>query len=256
MSRASLMAFICLSLIGVKALAWGQTGHRVIGKVAETHLNKKAKKAIEDLLGHETLATVSTYMDEIRSDDRFDHTHPWHYTTIPEGETYESCEKSSKGELVEAIGRMKGILLSEESSAEEKREALKFIVHLVGDLHQPLHVGNGTDRGGNDVKLEFFYEPSNLHRIWDSGMIDAKQYSYTELARVVNHPSKSDLEEWQKGTPADWATEAMQYRDQVYDYGNKDYVSYEYMYQNWDLVQQQLQKGGVRLAAMLNEIFG
>jgi len=238
------------------ALGWGQIGHRVIGEVAENHLSPKAKKAIDEILGHESLAVVSTYMDEIRSDDDFDHTHPWHYTTIPEGETYETCEKNQKGEAVEAILRMKKILEDENAPMAEKKQALKFLVHLVGDIHQPLHVGTGTDRGGNDVKLEFFYEPSNLHRIWDSGMIDAKQYSYTELAELVDHADNTRVKNWQQGGPADWANEAMQYRDQVYDYGDKDYVSYEYMYKNWDLVKMQLEKGGIRLAGMLNEIFG
>ncbi len=250
-----LLPLLFLGLFAQSAWGWGQIGHRVIGQVAENHLSKKARKAIENLLGHESLAEASTYMDEIRSDDNFDHTHPWHYTTIPAGETYESCEKSDKGELIEAIGRMRTILESETASRTEKVEALRFLVHLVGDLHQPLHVGNGEDRGGNDIKLEFFYEPSNLHRIWDSGMIDSKQYSYTELAAVVDHATVAELNRWRQGTPIDWANEAMQYRPQVYDIGEKDYLSYEYVYKNWDLVKRQLAKGGVRLAAMLNDIF-
>lgn len=253
------MKFIAVAAFffsAINAFGWGQTGHRVIGEIAENHLSRKAKKNIEKLLGDESLAIVSTWMDEIRSDEAYDHTHPWHYTTIPPGETYETAEVEDGGRLVKAIEDMIGTLKNEEKPKEEKVEALKMLVHLVGDLHQPLHVGTGEDRGGNDVKLEFFYQPSNLHRIWDSGMIDHKQLSYTELAEAVDHASKDQVQKWTKGTVADWADEAVQYREQVYAIGDKDYLSYEYVYKNWDLVQQQLQKAGVRLAGVLNAIYG
>lgn len=248
------LSFVALSF--TNAFGWGQTGHRVIGEIAEEHLTKKAQKNIEKLLGGESLAVVSTWMDEIRSDHRYDHTHDWHWTTIPDGGTYAEAEKNPDGDLIEAIGRMKATLQSDTADRENKIKALKMLVHLVGDLHQPLHVGNGEDRGGNSVKVKWFYESSNLHRVWDSEMIDQKQYSYTELAAVVDHPSKEQIAIWQQGTVVDWAEEAMQYRERVYSMGSDENLSYRYMYHNWDLVKQQLEKGGVRLAGMLNEIFG
>lgn len=249
--------FLALLIAASPALfGWGQTGHRAIGQVAEAHLSKKARKNIEKLLGAESMAIAAVWMDEIRSDSAYDHTHDWHWVTIPDGETYPQTEKNPHGDLVEAILRIKDILQSETASNPEKKEALKMLIHLVGDLHQPLHVGNGTDKGGNDVRLKWFYESSNLHRVWDSEIIDSKQLSYTELAASVNHPTKDQVCEWQKGSVVDWAHEAMQYRPQVYDTGGRDNLSYTYMYQNWDLVQLQIEKAGVRLASMLNEIFG
>lgn len=238
------------------AFGWGQTGHRAIGEVASHHLTKKAKKNIEKLLGAESLAIASVWMDEVRSDSLYDHTHDWHWVTIPEGEHYHETEKNPDGDVVEAIGRMKEILENEEVSDSLKIEALRFLVHLVGDLHQPLHVGNGTDKGGNDVKLKWFYKSSNLHRVWDSEIIDSKGLSYTELAQAVDHPSKEEVTVWQSGTVEDWAHEAVMYRPQVYNTGDSENLSYEYMYYNWDLIQLQIEKAGVRLAGMLNEIFG
>jgi hypothetical protein len=244
-----------LVLSGIMNLqAWGPTGHRVIGEVADHHLSKKARKEVKALLGHQSLAEVSTWMDEIRSDDRYNYTHSWHYTTIPDGLNYDS-RNNDQGQLVERIDLMISTLKSADSSTESKVQALKFLVHLVGDLHQPLHVGNGEDRGGNDVKVRFFYEDSNLHRVWDSGMIDHKLYSYTELAAIIDHTSEDQVSTWLEGSAATWAEECMQYRDQVYDTGDPDRMGYEYVYHNWALVEQQLLKAGVRLAGILNGIY-
>lgn len=236
--------------------AWGQTGHRVIGQIAENHLSKKAKKNIEKILGSESLAIVSIWMDEVRSDDYYDHTHSWHWVSIPDGGTYASSEKNPDGDCIEAIERMISILKSDTSSMSKRKESLKFLVHLVGDLHQPLHVGNGKDKGGNDVKVKWFYKNSNLHRIWDSGIIDQKGLSYTELAKSIDHSSKDQISRWTVGKAVDWAEECMDYREQVYDTDGKDNLSYEYMYKNWPLVQEQLNKAGIRLAGILNSIYG
>ncbi len=236
--------------------AWGQTGHRAVGKVAENHLTKKAKKNINKLLGTESLALASTWMDEIKSDSTYDYANEWHWVTIPNGQTYAESEKNPNGDVVEAIERMKLILKSDTAPRESKVRALKFLVHLVGDIHQPLHVGKGDDRGGNSLKVKWFRSSSNLHRVWDSEIIDDKQLSYTELAMAVDNATESEVKKWQQGSAADWAHEAMTYREQVYKTKNPDGMSYEYMYENWDLMKNQLEKAGIRLAGILNEIFG
>ena len=245
--------WVLLSFSG-SLLAWGATGHRVIGQVATNHLSKKAQKEVEALLGHESLAEVSTWMDEIRSDDHYDYTHSWHYCTIPDGTTYAN-RNNDEGQLVERIKDMIATLKCADSARESKVVALKFLVHLVGDLHQPLHVGNGEDRGGNNVKVNFFYENSNLHRVWDSDMINHKLYSYTELAAIIDHTSESQVSLWTSGTAAQWAEENLQYRAQIYDTGDPERMGYEYVYRNWDLVEQQLLKAGIRLAGILNNIY-
>ena len=244
-------------LFPIQMFGWGQIGHRVVGAVAEHHLNKKAKKAVKEILGDESLAMCSTWMDEIKSDHKYDHTHSWHYLTIAYGSTYGESDQGKDGDAIEAIDRFIKTLKSETSTLEEKREALSFLVHVVGDIHQPLHVGNGTDRGGNDLKIKWFYDGSNLHRIWDSEIIDSKQLSYTELACSIDHASRDQISNWQTGTPLDWAIDSQSHHTEVYDYDkDKDNLSYEYMYKNWDLVQEQLLKGGIRLAGLLNDIFG
>jgi hypothetical protein len=239
------------------AFGWGQTGHRVIGEVAQAHLNRKAQKAVNKLLEGSSLAAVSTYMDEIKSDDKYDYTHDWHWVTIPSGETYPETEKNPDGDAVEAINRMKKVLADETKTQAERAKALKFLVHLVGDLHQPLHVGNGLDRGGNNVKVKWFGKSSNLHRVWDSEMLRSRDFAYSELSEeLLGTLNKKTKEEWSRGATEDWAHEAMQYREQVYNTGNTERMGYRYTYKNWDLLTQQLAKGGVRLAAILNQILG
>lgn len=246
---------VVLCFVVQMCFGWGQTGHRTVGEVAEAHLSKKAAKQVKKLLGDQSLAMASTWMDEIRSDSTYDYAKDWHWVSIPYGTTYAETEKNPNGDLIEAIGRMKTTLQSDTASRENKIRALKFLVHLVGDLHQPLHVGNGTDKGGNAVKVKYFWENSNLHRVWDSGIIDGKQLSYTELAAAINHTTKDQVKLWQAGAVTDWAVDAQSLHKQVYDFRDVGMLSYEYDYRNWEAVQQQLLKGGVRLAGILNEVF-
>ena len=240
-----------------KALFWGQTGHRVVGHIAEQYLTKKAKKEVKRVLRHETLAEVSTWMDEVRSDRNYDYAVTWHYTTVPDGETYETAKKEPRGDVIWAIERIVNKLKSGNLSPEEEAVNLKFLVHLVGDIHQPLHVGNGKDKGGNDLKLKYMWKNSNLHRVWDSDMIDGKQFSYTELSNKINHPSKSEVKKWQAASVRDWAKESFALRAQVYDLpeGEEINLRYEYGFKNFATVEKRLLQAGVRLAGIINKIY-
>ncbi|WP_422003691.1 S1/P1 nuclease [Roseivirga pacifica] len=235
---------------------WGQIGHRTIGHIADQMLTKRAQKQVKRVLGTETLAEVSTWMDEIRSDRAYDYANTWHYCTIPDGMTYEEAPEQEGGDVIKAIETIIAELKQGGLSAEEEATKLKFLVHMVGDIHQPLHVGNGEDRGGNDVKVEWFGSSTNLHSVWDSRMIDGKQFSYTEFADWVNHPTKAQVAEWQSATVREWAYESMSYRDQVYAIPENGRISYRYSYDNFDLVKQRVLQAGVRLAGIINEIYG
>lgn len=250
------LVVVCLLLVPAEAYAWGRTGHRVVGSIAQQHLSKKARKAVQRILGGESLALASTWMDDIKSDPRHDHLRDWHWVTIPDGGTYATAEKNPNGDAVEAIGRMIGALKSDTLTAEEQAFCLKVLVHLIGDLHQPLHVGKGDDKGGNDFQVRWFKQGSNLHRVWDSGMIDECQLSFSELARSLDRATKEQIAQWSQGNAATWAEENMAYRTAIYPEAPGAELGYDYQYQQWPLVQQQLLKGGIRLAGVLNAIFG
>lgn len=238
-----------------ETLVWGQIGHRAIGHIADGMLTKKAKKNVRRVLGHETLADVSTWMDEVRSDRNFDYATTWHYCTIPDGMTYEDAPTQEGGDVIWALEKVIRELKEGGLSAEQEAINLKFLAHMVGDIHQPLHVGNGKDKGGNDVKVQWFGDNTNLHSVWDSKMIDSKQYSYTEFANVVNHPTKQQINEWLASSVRDWAVESMSYRDKVYDVPENGRISYQYSYQYFDIIELRVAQAGVRLAGVINEIY-
>lgn len=242
-------------VIALSTQAWGPTGHRATGWIAEKYLNKKARKELERILGGQSLAIASTWMDEIRSDSTYNYTADWHWVTIQDGQTYEQSVKNPNGDIIQTLERIITELKSKKLNAKEEAERVKMLIHLIGDIHQPLHVGGGNDRGGNDVKIMWFRVDSNLHRVWDSDMIDDSKLSYTELAQSLDTPNETLLQAWQKTSVRDWATESMNFRKQVYDYGQGK-LGYQYSYKYFPIVRQRLLQAGVRLASVLNEIYG
>jgi len=251
-------AFLIIALVCASSslFAWGQNGHRIVGNVAYQHLTPKAKKNIQAVLKHEHLNMIGTYMDFIRADKSKDFMSPWHYCTIPDGKTYEEAGTPDKGDVVSAIERIVSELKSKDFTYETELENLKYLVHLMGDIHQPLHVGNGEDKGGNDVKVDFMWEKSNLHRVWDSGLIDHQQLSFSEYTRWINHTSKDDVEKWQSEGVMVWLDEAVSYREAIYDIPENGKLSWDYNYTHIATVNERLLKAGVRLAGILNEIYG
>ncbi|HLW30038.1 MAG TPA: S1/P1 nuclease [Brumimicrobium sp.] len=257
------MKFFCTVVVVVlsftfslESKAWGMIGHRVVGEVASKHLNESTKLKIKKVLGNQTLAEVSNWMDDIKSDTKYDSLKPWHYVTIPDGLKYSETNINPKGDAIVGINFVVNQLKREDLDPELEKEYLMILIHLIGDVHQPLHVGNGTDRGGNDVRVNWFGQSSNLHKVWDSEILDGKKYSYTELTAIINHPTHEEVLEWQEDSVEDWAHQCMDFRNEIYDYGSGYAWEYKYQYAHWGTVKQQLLKGGVRLAGVLNEIYG
>lgn len=236
------------------AAAWGPIGHRVVGRIAEHHLDPGARSAVACLLGSASLAQVATWPDDVRSDPAWKRADPWHYVSIDDGETYETTAKSPGGDVVEAIGRFTAVLRDPAAPREQKAEALRFLVHLVGDIHQPLHVGRRADLGGNKVEVTWFGARSNLHSVWDNGMIEGEKLSFSEMAEFLDHPSAAEVIAWQAGGVLDWTVESFGLRSQVYDLGDGK-LSWEYAYRKLPLVRLRLVQAGVRLAGLLNRTF-
>ncbi|REL33065.1 S1/P1 Nuclease [Rhodohalobacter sp. SW132] len=236
-------------------LRWGQIGHYVTGHIAENHITENTAAEIERVIGKETIASATVWMDDIRSDSTYDYTNTWHWVTIPDGMTYDETEKNPEGDIIaaleESIARLKEGGLSE----QEEYERLKFVMHMVGDIHQPLHVGTGEDLGGNRVRVHWMGNNSNLHRVWDSDMINSRQMSYTEIAMNLDVVDEDQVREWQSADVRDWANESVSYRDDVYDLPDDNRIGYEYRFQNYHIVEKRLVQAGVRLAGVLNDIY-
>lgn len=251
-----LPAFIVMSSPSDNAVFWGKNGHRATGKIAEEHLSRKTKKCINKLLNGQSLAFVSTYADEIKSDRTYSKYYPWHYVNMGLDETYEEAEKNPKGDLVTGIATCISVLKDDKSTDEEKVFHLKLLVHFIGDLHQPLHIGRSEDKGGNSIQLQWFGRGTNLHRVWDENMIDDWEMSYIELAENADDLSNKQIEAIEKGSVIDWVNEVHKITAEVYKSAKKgENLRYRYSYDHFGTVRTQLQKGGIRLAKVLNDIF-
>jgi hypothetical protein len=252
---------ICILLFSMSfnsyADDWGKTGHRVTGAIADQYLSKKAKRNIAKLLGHESLAVVSTYGDDIKSDAQYRYLNPQHYVNIPFDKTYDTHPHSEKGDIITAIDNCISVIQSETTTDEEKAFQLKLLVHFIGDLHQPLHTGLAEDKGGNDFQVTWFRDGTNLHSVWDSKMLDSYGMSYSELAMNAPALSKKEFKAISQGTHRDWLADSRVMVKEIYnnvEVGDK--LGYRYMYDHTATMKDQLLKGGTRLAALLNELFG
>ncbi|MBS9525501.1 S1/P1 nuclease [Litoribacter alkaliphilus] len=250
----SLFLLVCFV---TQSFGWGQNGHRVVGQLAEWHLNKKARKNIEAILRHESIPMVANWMDEIRSDNAYDHTATWHWVTIPDGESYDREMQEAAGDAFQMLNNIIAKLKGGDLSEKEEREYLKMLIHIVGDLHQPLHVGRGDDKGGNDVRVFYFNQETNLHSVWDTKMIEGQNLSFTEIATHLNKRADAEtVKRYQKASLEDWLTEAMELRPMVYDLPDNKRLSYQYNYKYYHHVEERLLAAGLRLAGLLNEIYG
>jgi hypothetical protein len=246
---------LIFSLAVSQAFAWGQLGHYLIGLMAEKQMKKSTRKKVEKVLFPMSLSRSGTWMDEVRSDRSFDYAETWHYLTSNEGE-YNPEIQEKTGDVYEAILRIKEELKKGGLDPKSEAEKLKMLIHMVEDIHQPLHVGKGNDRGGNDVKIEFFNQPTNLHALWDSGMIDRQGMSYSEIGCELYRRLTPELKQkYRSASMQDWLKEAVSLRPMVYNLPESKKISYQYMYENYGIAEERMIAASVRLAQILEEIY-
>ncbi|MDT8409004.1 MAG: S1/P1 nuclease [Wenzhouxiangellaceae bacterium] len=251
------MVLLCAVLLCSQAHGWGATGHRVAAQIAAGYLAPEARIAVAEILGPETLAEASTWPDFMRANpsEFWQVTaNPWHYLTVPPGKSYSEVGAPPEGDALTALEGFAETLRDPESSTDDKALALRFAVHIIGDLHQPLHVGNGSDRGGNDFRITYFGQGSNLHRLWDSQMIDRRQLSYTEMSDWLQAKiSPADYRGWNSADPLVWIAESADLRDRIYPDDTE--LGWDYGFRWTDAIDRRLSMAGVRTAAYLNRLF-
>jgi hypothetical protein len=261
-SLASIFIFLLFISTPQRSLAWGMQGHRIVGQIADSYINAKARAEIRKILGDETIAMASNWPDFIKSDTSFRYLNAWHYADFPKGLNYQQLKDFlKKDNEVDAYTKL-NFLISELKKknlpADTKKMYLKLLIHIAGDVHQPLHVSPIGTQGGNDVKLVWFNQPTNLHSVWDEALINYQQLSYTEYTNWINHPTAKQRHEWQNDPMSKWFYESYtlstELHDQIKEPNQK--LSYVYNFQHIAQVNQQLLKAGVRLAGLLNDIFG
>lgn len=257
----AILKLVCLSagLLAsvVDGYSWGQKGHDVTCAIAEKHLSRKARKQISDILDGKSIVYWANWMDNASHTPEYSYTKTWHYKNIDADETYAQAPLNEKGDVVRAINEQIEALKSGKQNREEQALSLKFLVHLMGDLHCPMHMGHKSDLGGNKWQIQYFGRGSNIHSVWDSGLVEsAHKWTYTEWVEQIDIFGKEENRRIAAGTPATWGEETYEVCKKVYDatpVGSK--LSYDYVSEWSAVAEMQLLRAGLRLAAVLNDIF-
>ncbi len=256
------IALIITFLLPNELLAWGMTGHRVIAEIADKNIKSSTRKKINKLLDGYPMAYWANWADFIKSDTTgiWNHTHVWHFVNAPGGldkQAYiDFIKKIPQQNVYSEIPKLEAIIMNKKYTDDQKQIALYFLIHLVGDAHQPMHMGREEDLGGNKISVTWFRSPANIHSVWDSRIVDNEKYSYTEYADILNSISKDKKRMMQAGTLEDWMHDTYILANEIYaDVAIQSELSYQYSYKYKYKMEEQLQKGGLRLAVILDKIF-
>jgi hypothetical protein len=256
---AGLLAFAPLD----QALSWGASGHSIIAEIAQRHLHSHALAQIKTLLGgNASLASIASWADDIalvRPE-----TIRWHFVNIPYAATgYDQnrdCKPTARGDcVINAIARSRAVLTNCSATRQERAEALKYLVHFVGDVHQPLHTIDRDDEGGNKVAVTFFDTPMSLHGVWDFGLIEKRTYDWGQYVTDLenNWLRGKDIHALEDGNPVDWALHAHAAAvNAAYILPEDLRLGKDYYQRATPVVDEQLALAGIRLARVLDEALG
>lgn len=250
-----LIATVALFLLSVQTVsAWGPEGHRIIAEIAQRHLQPEVANKIRADFNVKYLANVSDWADQVK-----DHRHQksLHFTNYEKSaRAYDQKRDCPDLACVtEVIPHYEKILKDRSATKKERLEALKYLIHFVGDVHQPLHLGNKKDKGGNNIQLNFGGSGTNLHALWDSGLIlYYKKTSLVQYARMLDGKIREkDIWQWIQSGPVDWSNESRQLAlDNAYAFAGGE-VSMEYMQKSIETIDNQLCRAGIRLGHLLNQ---
>lgn len=253
MILAAVLAAVNLSF------AWGPKGHAVVADIAARHISKKTAQKIDAVLGGETMVDVSSWADNVRKDPRYAHTATWHFVNVDPGYTYQTMPKDPAGDVYVKLLEIVEALKSDTLSAEQEKVNLMLLIHLVGDLHCPMHVGHRDDLGGNRIPVQWFGQPTNLHSVWDSKLVDScRPWSYSEWTENIDRNlTPEQIRRITQLSVMEWMEQTMALCEDIYantpSGGN---YSYDYCFQYAPAVKQQFLQAGLRLARLLEEIYG
>lgn len=250
------LSFLFLSVAPM--FGWGQKGHDTVAFIAENHLTPVTRQKISELLDGKSIVYWANWMDNASHTPEYAYTKTWHYKNIDPEFSYDTAPNIPEGNVVQAIYEQTELLNKPDTSKEQKALALKMIVHFMGDLHQPMHMGRASDLGGNRHSVKLFDRYSNLHSAWDSWLPEqAHKWSYTEWAQQIDRNDTTVNEEiFTITNPDEWGRQTYEIATKIYDTTPEDSaLSYDYIAEWTPVVEQQFLRGGLRLADILNSIF-
>lgn len=247
---------VCTGVLN--AFGWGQKGHDIVAFIAQNNLTPKTEAAIDSLLDGYSVVYWANWLDNASHTQDYAYSKTWHYKNIDAGKTFENAPKIKEGNIVDALYDQIAIVSDSLTSKDDKALALKMIIHFLGDIHQPLHMGHASDRGGNYHNIKWFKGGTNLHTVWDTNLPEAAHaWSHTEWQREIDRVSDEQrIQILQGGTPDSWGAETYEICKEVYHSTPIGInVEYDYIAKWTPTVEMQLEKGGLRLADLLNSIF-
>jgi len=260
MARHSLIALFlctCLMLPCQDGLSWGQKGHDVTCAIAQEHLSRNARKRVSEIFEGKSMVYWANWMDQASHTREYDYTKTWHYRDVDAGEDFDTAPVNESGDVLTAIDAQIAALKSGGLNRTQEAVALRMLIHLVGDLHCPMHMAHRSDKGGNMFQLSFFGKGSNLHSVWDSGLLErAHGWTYSEWVTELDISDRKEISTITDGTPLDWGRETYRITEEIYRRtpAGAD-LSYGYVAEWTPTAERQLLYGGIRLAYLLNGIF-
>lgn len=254
------MSYVTGGILVMLFAAWGFKGHQAVATIAENHLTPQAKAAVKDLLGSQSLSDVATWADEVRNEPAFKSTAGWHFVDLPLGLSFEDFSKEVKAQgednVYGAMQKARIVLTHPQSTKAQKIEALKFLVHFVGDTHQPMHVSRKEDKGGNTIQVRFDNQGTNLHSLWDSKLVEHQGLSVLEMSKQYDKATPAEIKQWQNDQPMQWLWESYQITTKIYaEVEKNNNLDEDYYKTHIGIIEQRIDQGGIRLAGILNDIY-
>ncbi len=238
--------------------AWGQEGHAIVALIAEHDMSHSALARARTLLGGATLDEVSHWADDYRT--THPETAPWHHIFIPLADSRIDMTRECPDDncVVGKIEEFLAVLRNPKATRTEKADALKFVIHFIGDMHQPLHDGEADDNGGTARRVVFEDHPNTLHHVWDIDLLEQiNRNAEAFAAQLESRITQQDRGEWIKGSVADWALQGHRLAQTVcykgLGSGRPPTITSAYEHKAYPVIEIQLEKGGVRLAYLLDE---
>ncbi len=253
--KKTVSLFLTIILFPFLVSAWGKKGHEMVAEVAFHYLDDSTKAKVLKYLGKTSIEDAANWMDEMRSNNYYDYMKPWHYVNVEKGESY-SATATDRNVLIilnSAIAELKNYSTMKDKNVKED---LYYLFHLIGDLHQPLHVGYGIDRGGNTINVSFMFKSrgSNLHSVWDTEIIEQKNIKLEDVLKQESLYSAEQLKSLEKISVLEWMKESRTWLDQIYDFKD-NFLDPVYVDKNTPVVENQLFLAGIRLAEVLRTDF-
>lgn len=248
------LIFLCVLLSSsANVFAWGKEGHEMVAQMAYNLLSEKAKERVKQYLGSISIPQAGTWMDDVRSDKGYDFMKSWHYINIDKGSAYTpTTDENAVNEIIRASRELEHM---DKLCLEQIKFDILVLFHLIGDIHQPLHAGYGADKGGNDIQVLFNSKKTNLHKLWDTELIQDQRITLTTLEKAYTELTPADIEHSKGTTVEDWVKVSRMYLPVVYNFTDGR-IDESYAKQNKELIISQLMNAAIHLAAALEKALG